>query len=355
MRRALAPGGVLGLALLHLGGCGDGPASTYKALPELREHLAAFAVVPEAVDVEIAALAWQAPTSACPHVVRLHARYEPELMHESDNDNTLALGLVPDKPAPAFEGAPPPVGETVTLRLFYQGFRAEKRGTARDVFVSAEQIGPSAPTAACTPRTWDPMEDALALAWPRLPARLAAVDEHWTGLRVEGRCNRSACVDPSTGGGGPDNHHRTCVTMSWDERLAGVFDIGDERFALVESRWSDGQPEGKGISAHRLALISIDHGRPVWARARIDHPFPQMTADKRQEPVVRTWTLEAIDACPGSLAAAGWARPDDVVAEHDRALGELADSDEVKRREDASRRKAEAVEPDPFAPKPQQQ
>ena len=70
---------------------------------------------------------------------------------------------------------------------------------------------------------------------------------------------------------------------------------------------------------------------------------------------MRTWTLEAIDACPGSLAAAGWARPDDVVAEHDRALGELADSDEVKRREDASRRNAEAVEPDPFAPKPQQQ
>jgi hypothetical protein len=196
------------------------------------------------------------------------------------------------------------------------------------------------------------MEDALALGWPRLPARWAAVDEHWTGLRVEGRCNRSACVDPHTGGGGPDNHGRTCVTMSWDERLAGVFEIGGERFALVESRWSDGQPDQLGIRAHRLALVSIDHGRPVWARAVIDHPFPQMTADKRQAPVVRTWTMEAIDACPGSLASVGWTRPDDVVAEHARALEELAKSDEAKRREDASKRKTDAVERDPFAPPP---
>ena len=352
MRRAVLPGWVLGLASLLAGGCGDAPASTYKALPELRDPLAEFGLFADPVEVETAALAWQAPASTCPHVYRMHARYEPELMHEGANDNTLALGLVPGKSAPDSAGAPPPAGETVTLRLFYQGFRAEKRGTARDVFVSAEQIGPSAPTAACTPRTWDPMEDALALAWPRLPARLTAIDEHWTGLRVEGRCNRSACVDPQTGGGGPDNHGRTCVTMSWDERLAGVFDIGGKRFALVESRWSDGHPEGEGISARRLALVSVDHGRPAWARAVITHPFPQMTADKRMAPVVRTWTLEAVDACPGSFAAAGWQRPDDVVAEHDRALGELANSDELKRRDEASKRKTDAAERDPFAPPP---
>ena len=352
MRRALLPRCVLGLATVPFVACGDGSASTYKALPELREDLDAFGLVPEAVEVETAALAWQAPTSACPHVYRVHARYEPELMHESANDNTLALSLVPGKAPPDFEGAPPPPGETVTVRLFYQGFRVEKLGTARDVFLSAEAIGPSAPTAACTPRTWDPMEDAFALAWPKLPARIAAVDEHWTGLRVEGRCNRSACVDPKTGGGGPDNHERTCVTMSWDERLAGVYEIGDDRYAIVESRWSDGQPAGEGISTRRLALVSIDHGRPVWARAVIDHPFPQMTADKRQAPVVRTWTLEAIDDCPGSLAAVGWERPADVVAEHARAIEELAKSDQAKQREDASKRKNEAVESDPFAPPP---
>jgi hypothetical protein len=333
-------------------GCGE-PLATYEALPELRAALADTGLEPIAVDTGIAALAWQAPSASCSHVFRLRAHYEPELMHEGDHDDTLAIGLAP-KQSRAGQGAPLPPGETAKLWIWYQGLRAEKRGSAREVFLSAEQVGPSAPTAACTPRTWDPMEDAFALGWPRLPARIAALDEHWTGLRVEGRCNRSACVNPHTGGGGPDEHERTCVTMSWDERLAGVVEIGGERFALVESRWSDGHAErgDEGITTRRLALVSIDHGRPVWVRVVIDHPFPQMTAEKRMAPVQRTWTLEAIDACPGSLASVGWERPADLVAEHDRAIQALGDSDDLRTREEARRRKEDEPEGDPFAPPP---
>ncbi len=342
-----------GLVLLGLAaavvGCGE-PLSTYEALPELRAALADHGLEPMAVDTEIAALAWQAPPLDCPHVLRLHAHYEPELMHEGDHVDTLALGLAAKQPR-VLQGAPPPPGQTAKVWIWYQGFRAEKRGSAREVFLSAEQIGPSAPTAACTPRTWDPMEDAFALGWPRLPSRIVGLDERWTGLRVEGRCNRSACVNPQTGGGGPDEHERTCVTMSWDERLVGVYEIGAERFALVESKWSDGHGE-LGIHTRRLALVSIDHGRPVWARVVIDHPFPQMTAEKRMAPIQRTWTLEAIDACPGGLVAAGWQRPEDVVAEHDRALAELDDSEDLRKRDEARRRKEDEPEGDPFAPPP---
>lgn len=337
------------VAVAVAAGCGE-PLSTYEALPELRAALIDHALEPTAVDTEIAALAWQAPSSECPHVLRLSAHYEPELMHEGDHDDTLALALAEGQ-SRAMQGAPPAPGRVAKLWLFYQGFRAEKRGSAREVFLSAEQIGPSAPTAACTPRTWDPMEDAFALGWPRLPDRITALDEHWTGLRVEGRCNRSACVNPQTGGGGPDEHERTCVTMSWDERLAGVYEIGGERFALVEGTWSDGHGE-LGISSRRLALVSIDHGRPVWARVVIDHPFPQMTAEKRMAPVRRTWSLTAIDACPGSFAAVGWERPADIVAEHAQAVESLEASEPLRKREEERRRKDAEPESDPFAPPP---
>ncbi|HET6583249.1 MAG TPA: hypothetical protein VFG69_07375 [Nannocystaceae bacterium] len=343
-----------GLALAVVAGCAEPPESTIAAWPAVKGALATYELAAESLPIRTATLAWQPPSPSCPHVYRLHAHYEPALLHEEDNSSTLALGRTPGS---SDADGPPPLGETVALRLFYRGFRAETRGSAREVYVSAQEIGPSAPTAACTPRTWDPMEDALTLGWPRLPARMAAVDEHWPGLLVGGRCNRSACVDPKTGGGGEQQHERTCVTMAWDERLAGVYEIGGERLALVESHWSDGQMpiEEDGvqtkiaITADSVALVSLAHGRPVWARTTIDHPWPQMAADKRMAPIVRTWTLESIDACPGSLAALGWERPEAVVAEHDRAVRELANSDELRRREEASKRRSEG-ERDLFAP-----
>ena len=149
----------------------------------------------------------------------------------------------------------------------------------------------------------------------------------------------------------------TLIAEDADDNATGMLvlwvgsGIEGERFALVEGKWSDGHGE-LGISARRLALVSIDHGRPVWARAVIDHPFPQMTAEKRMAPVQRTWTLEAIDACPGSLATVGWQRPDDVVAEHERALQALGESEPLRKREEDRRRKEAEPESDPFAPPP---
>jgi hypothetical protein len=351
VRRSSSWGCVLGLAIAA---CGDA-SSTYKALPQLRASLEEYGVTPEPLEVGVAALAWQAPPSTCSHVYRVRAQHDPELMHEGNHEDVLAIGLPPDAAradgakAWKLDGVPPPPGETVALRLYYRGFRAEKRGTAREVHVSAQEIGPTAPTAACTPRTWDPMDDALALAWPKLPARLVAVDEHWIGQRVEGRCNTYACRDPETGAAGRDYHHLTCVTPDWDERLAGVYEIGGERFALVERRWTDGH-EQPIAQAHGLSLVSIDHGRPAWALVVIDQKEPQMTAAKRMSPIVRTWSLVAIDACPGSLASVGWARPEDVVFAHDLALDELASSDELKRRDEESQRRAAEPEGDLFEP-----
>lgn len=342
---------LVGTAVLAaLVACGGVPTSVEQELPMLREATLEYGLTIEPVPVRTATLAWQAPPSDCPHVYRLLARHDPPLLHEGDSISTLAIRRKADDDAPhVADGVPPPPEVVVPLELFYRGFRAEKRGLARDVFVSAEQIGPSAPTAACTPRTWDPTEDAFALGWPKLPARAVAVDETWAGLRVEGRCSRSPCVDPATGGGGPDNHHRTCVSMSWADRLAGVVEIAGERHAIVHSTWTDGHGE-QGITTDRVALVSIEHGRPVWARAIVNHAFPQMTADKKFSPVVRTWVLESIDACPGSLAAIGWQRPPDVVADHDRALDDLANIEALRKSEQASKRRQDGDGTEPFAP-----
>ena len=270
-------------AALFAASCGGPPDETWEGLERILGPLEAYGLRPKASDDALAQLAWQAPTDACPHVYRLHASYEPPQLHEQDSVSTLALG-----PAPASarghvelaEGAPIPEGVVAELRLYYQGLRAEKRGTSRDVFASATEYGPSAPTAACFPRTWDPMEDALALGWPRLPDHAVIIGEHWTGARVQGKCARSPCVDPQSGGGGEDQHDRACVSMSWAERLGRVCSSSVANASRwSSSHWDDGH-DGQGISTDRLTLISIDHGRPTWSRTIVDHRFPQLAADQ---------------------------------------------------------------------------
>lgn len=338
--------------------CSDPPEETYAGLKQILGPLERYGVHASASDDVLAELAWQVPSEACPHVYRLHASYEPAQLHEENTSSTLALGRLPpgarkdeiDVP----EGVPVPIGVVAPLRLYYHGLRAEKRGTTRDVFASAQLYGPSAPTAACFPRTWDPMEDALALGWPELPDHAVTVGEQWIGGRVQGKCARSPCVDPQTGGGGEDQHDRACVSMSWQERLAGVYEIAGERFALIESHWDDGHRDAEGeyigISTDRLALISIEHGRPTWARTVVNHRFPQPAADRSFQPVVRTWVLEAADECPGSLAAIGWQRSEADASAVADAIEQLRNSDELRKRESKSKR--EESQPDPFAGPP---
>jgi hypothetical protein len=172
------------------------------------------------------------------------------------------------------------------------------------MWLGRHELGPAAPTAACTPRTWDPVEDALTLAWPWLPGRVVGIGETWDGARVGGRCNKTACIDPETYAGGAANHHRPCVTERWQETLVGLYDTEAGLVAAIESSWSDGHGAA-GIHAERRALVAVDHGRPLYSRTTIYHPFPYMTQNKEFSPITRTWTAVALDDCAGGPVAAG--------------------------------------------------
>ncbi len=328
---------------LCLASCSDATEESRAQLPALIEALEPFSVAPEVADTEVVRLAYRAPTQACPHVVRIVVDNEPALMHEPDSTSFLSLAG--------------PGGSTGTeaaeLTTFYRGFRAEQ-GVERESTMSDASVGPASPTAGCLPKTWDPVQDAMTLGWPVLTGRLTAIGERWTGHRVAGKCNRAACVDPKTGGGGPENHHRTCVTEDWQNELLGVFEHQGERLALVQGTWTDGHgavdaANTTGIWAKRLTLINVEHGRPMWSRHRLHHSFPQPTADKSWAPIDRTWEMQSADACPGSLAAHGWARPADVIAGVEDQLALQADPSSLRRRP-ASPRPPVRQTPTPSAP-----
>lgn len=261
-------------------------------------------------------LAWHAPSRDCPLVyrVRVDETYPPglaELLHtqEEHSESYLAFGPRPLSAAPWPPG-PVPRGEVVEGALVFRGPKNGGRQLQREWASSATLVGPGSPDAACFERTWDPVEDALALGWPALPGRPTALGESWRGAKVESRCNRAACVDPETRGGGAVAHHRPCTTMSWEERLVGLRALGGGLVAELESVWSDGHELGVGLWAERSALVDVDRGRLVRAEAFIHHTF---TGIERQ---VR---VDAIDACPGGLVAAGWTPPERLAA----ALDEL--------------------------------
>lgn len=331
--------GAIGLAMVA---CGEVPTSASVALEGLRVELAAYDLSVEVEPESVALLAWQVPRAACPHAYRVSSSVDPPLLHEAASLSTLAMVAAASASPPA--AGPSGPGEVVALDVYYRGLRAEKRGLVREGHASAEFLGPASPTAACMARTWDPVEDAFSLGWPRLPGRLTAVGESWTGLRVEGKCNASACVDPQTGAGGPDNHHLSCVTMSWRETLVGVYEIAGQRLALVTSHWDDGHA-GAGQESNRTTLLSIDDGRPVWSKTTLEHRFPELRIDNSFGPVTRTWVLESADTCPGSLAALGFTRRPDDVAEVTAALAELADIEALRERERRTTRPREAAEP----------
>ena len=295
------------LAAVALTSCTDATLESHGQLPKLAEALKPFGVEPTVASTEVGHLAYQPPAAECPHVVRISTINEPDLMHEPDAESYLSIGL-DDSPDEPF----------VQLRTMYRGFRAEK-GVQRKGEMSEVMVGPTSPTAGCLPKTWDPVEDAMTLGWPELTGRLTGIHERWTGHRVAGKCNRAGCVDPKTGGGGPDNHHRTCVTQDWQNELVGVFEHRGERLALIRGTWTDGHGEvgpanTTGIWTERFTLVNLEYGRPMWSRARLHHSFPQPTAEKTWSPIDRTWEMHTADACPGSLAAHGWERPEDVLA-----------------------------------------
>jgi hypothetical protein len=279
-----------------------------------------FGLTPAALGDRVAELGWQAP-EPCPQVyrVRVDETYPEGLearMHTRAEHSESWLVLAADADAKPEARPPGPVPEDRPFvgRTLFRGPKTQDRVLTRELGLSAALLGPASPDAPCFERTWDPVEDALALAWPRLPGRLTALGETWRGARVEARCNRSACVDPETRGGGPENHERPCATMSWRERLDALYRQGGAMVAEISSFWSDGHPLGDGIWSERSAVISVDHGRLLHSRTTIHHGYTGIEREVR---------LDAVDACAGGLVAAGWA-DSAAIGPRDQLLTELA-------------------------------
>ena len=279
-------------------------------------------ILPDATALgpRIAPLAYRAPDPACPWAYEIAIDYDVAPMAE---EPSVSGALLARRPAKGYAGrtdGPIPPGRTVEGRLFYQGVRVAKRGARRTVYFGRKAPGPAAPTAPCTARTWDPLEDFLALAFPELPGRPTTTGETWNGARVEGRCNKTACIDPETYAGGRENHLRPCVTEDVQETLAAVLDTDAGPVAAIEGRWSDGHGD-RGISMERVALVSLAAGRPLYARTTIHHRFPQPTYDRRFGPITRTVTIRAVDRCEGVPDAPAFADRDglrEALADADR-------------------------------------
>ena len=157
----------------------------------------------------VATLAWQAP-AACPQVfrVQIDERYPDGLaamLRTTPEQSESFLAVAgPAQGGETWPPGPVPEDRVFVGRSLFRGPKTQGRPLEREFALSAALAGPASPDAPCFERTWDPVEDALALGWPALPGRMVAVGETWRGARVEARCNRSACVDPKTRGGGPE-------------------------------------------------------------------------------------------------------------------------------------------------------
>lgn len=305
-------GAALALCVALASACAGDPAE--------RSPPQAVAWASAALDLELepaedgaADLRWR-PPSACAQVYRITVEEDyPESLEWAMkvraewSVSTLALAVDPYVGRqPGSDGAAPRLAADGLWRgrsLFF-GPRTKDREIIRELALSGSRIGPGAPDAACYERTWDPVEDALALGWPALPGRLTAIGERWRGARVESRCNRSACVLPQTGGGGPEAHHLACVTMSWRERLDGIYELDGRRVASIASTWSDGQEPSAGVWSERVSLVDVDAGRLLASETTIHHGFLGITREIR---------IEAVDSCPGGLRSGGW-RPEDADA-----------------------------------------
>jgi hypothetical protein len=275
-----------------------------------------FGLTPVAVADTVATLAWQ--PASCPQAYRVQIAesyppgLEDMLRTRAEHSESWLVVAGSDKGGEVWPAGPVPEDRVFVGRSLFRGPKTQNKPLQREFALSATLAGPASPDAPCYERTWDPVEDALALGWPALPGRMVAVGETWRGARVEARCNRSACVDPQTRGGGPDNHHRPCTTMSWRERLDGIFQLGDGRVAEISSFWSDGQPLDQGIWSERKAIVSLEHGRLIHSETLIHHGYSGIEREVR---------IDAVDECAGGLVAAGWS-PDRIV-ERDELLAEL--------------------------------
>jgi hypothetical protein len=174
----------------------------------------------------------------------------------------------------------------------------------RELFTSPEshELGPAAPDFACRNRSWDLVEDALALGWPELPVAPVRAGDGWRGQVVGGRCHETPCLD----GEGQFDHARSCQARPWQEQLVGWLDPAGKgpAIAVLTSSWDDGHeadPSNVGqFGIYSWRELAIAEGRPLFVRAEILH---------RWTGVMRRLELRAIGECaPGGDLAETLAR-----------------------------------------------
>jgi hypothetical protein len=229
-----------------------------------------------AFDQRTADLRWRAP-DRCVEVYRM-------TIHEEHRDNmvTRFVGREPERSSWLL--ALGQRGRQTVGVLVREDATDDVR--ERELTWSATEVGPAAPDFACRRRSWDPIEDALALGWPKLPGARVRVGESWIGSSVEGRCHETVCANEQ----GRFDHDRRCRARPWHEALAG----SGNGVALIVSDWDDGHDHPIGVLTQRSALIH--EGRPLWVGASIEHSWSG---------VDRTLELSRIDDCSGlSLAGA---------------------------------------------------
>lgn len=312
----------LALAAALVACTGEAPPEPAEALQNA--VLADFGLSLAPAPDRAAHLAWHPPASCTPTFrVRVDETYPDgleRLLNTKAEHSVSFFAVGPRRGAQAMTWPPGPVPEDRVFegQMVFRGPKTADRPLLRDFALSRRLAGPASPDAPCYERTWDAPEDALALGWPELPGRLTAVGETWRGARVEARCNRAACVDPDTRGGGPQAHLRPCATMSWRETLTGLVELqgpGEPlRAAVIDGLWSDGHALGEGLWSERTALVAVDDGRLLYSHTRIHHTFSGIEREVR---------VDAVDVCPGGLVAAGWQPDAAVVAARETLAAEL--------------------------------
>jgi len=154
------------VALWSCSGCG--PAAPERAPPAALVDT--FELAPVATADRVATLAWQ-PPRGCTQVfrVRVDEGYPPGLedmlrTRAEHSDSYLAV-TGPEGAGEAWPAGPVPEDRVFTGRTLFRGPKTQGRPLQREFALSAGLAGPASPDAACFERTWDPVEDALALGW----------------------------------------------------------------------------------------------------------------------------------------------------------------------------------------------
>lgn len=241
------------------------------------ETLGQFGIAVGLEDRYADTLEWRAP-GECIEVYRVrldeHHRDASVAMFIGRNEEhaTHYLALAADPSRSRSEGWIPVIG---LLSV------EDQQPRVRELWWSPSEVGPSAPDFACRRRAWDPLEDALALGWPRLPGARVRVGERWIGAAVEGRCHETVCLDPD----GSFGHAIPCRASPWTEQLAGA----EGELALILGRWDDGHdPNRAEIGILTSREVVLDQGRPLYVRVVID---------QRWAGVRRELSLVRIDDC----------------------------------------------------------